>query len=239
MKEAGVDVAATASASPTRATVEGRVLLSRHGICTTFGVGRATAERWWRHRATNGHPAVAWQQGRRQWWDEQAMRTFVNDLAASPPDRLDDDEETVLTRAALARRFHVSVQHLANLYSARDDTGHPRPARRIGRHLYWSLGEMDSWWQHREATKRDSLTSVDHSGNGDDLLTLDQAAAVLGYTDASVIRGYLARSPGYFPRPDWTDPHGRRHYLRRTVWAFADSRTRPGRAGRPRPGAPG
>lgn len=227
---------ASPSAPPLRVVVDDRVLLSRPGICTTFGVGRATAERWWRHRAKNGHPAVAWQQGRRQWWDEQAMRTFVDQLTAPPPARLDQDGETLLTRTALARRLRVSPQHLANLYSDRDATGHPRPARRDGRHLYWSLDEMDAWWQQHEAAKQASLTSVDRSGSGDDLLTLDQAAAVLGYADASVIRSYLARNPGYFPRPDWTDPHGRQHYHRHTIWAFADSRTRPGRAGRRSPG---
>lgn len=235
MKRERAGVAASTSAPPAQVTVEGRVLLSRHGICTTFGIGRATAERWWRHRASNGHPPVAWRQGRRQWWDEQAMRAFVDHLTSSPPARLDQDGETLVTRAALAQRFHVSIQHLANLYSDREATGHPRPARRAGRQLYWSLDKMDAWWQHHQAAKRAGLTSVDRSGSGDDLLTLDQAAAVLGYADASVIRGYLARSPGYFPRPDWTDSHGRQRYRRRTVWTFADRRTRPGRSGHRRP----
>jgi hypothetical protein len=51
---------------------------------------------------------------------------------------------------------------------------------------------------------------------------------VLGYASKRVITSYLARNVGYFPPPDATDLN---RWFRRTLWAFADRRSRPGRAG--------
>ena len=108
----------TRVSTPDRHVVDGRTVLNRAAICTSFGVSVSTAERWWRERATNGHPPVAYREGRRQWWDEQAMRAFV-DAGRGEPDQLTHENRTLLGRAALARRYRVSEQYLTDLYHRR------------------------------------------------------------------------------------------------------------------------
>lgn len=224
--------------TPDRHVVHGRTVLNRAAICATYGVAVSTAERWWRERATNGHPPVAYREGRRQWWDEQAMRAFI-DTGRGEPDQLTHESRVLLGRAALARRYGVSEQYLTDLYHRRTDNGHPEPVTRQGRRLYWDPDLMDSWWEQRQAAQRAALTPVDRSGDPDELLGLTAAAAVLGYEDAGTLRAYISRDGRedhpYFPEPDAVDEAGRRRYTRRTLWQFADRRSRPGRAGHPRP----
>jgi hypothetical protein len=51
---------------------------------------------------------------------------------------------------------------------------------------------------------------------------------VLGYARKQSIESYRSRNIGYFPDPDATEPN---RWARRTLWEFADRRSRPGRAG--------
>lgn len=138
-------------------------------------------------------------------------------------------------RAELVAQLHTTEETLARLYSQRARTGHPDAVGRDGRRLLWDQAEVHAWWTARTQAKRAGLTAVNRSGDPEELVDVDEAARVLGYANRRTIDSYLARrSRGYFPAPD--DANGRR-WRRATLWAFADRRSRPGRAGHPRPSA--
>jgi predicted DNA-binding transcriptional regulator AlpA len=135
----------------------------------------------------------------------------------------------LVDRAELVDRLGMTEQTLARLYSQRASTGHPDSVGRAGRRLLWDLDEMRAWAAARLEAKRAGMTPLDRSGDPDELVDVDEAARVLGYANRRTIDSYLARrGRGYFPEPD--ESAGRR-WRRRTLWAFADRRSRPGRAG--------
>lgn len=216
--------------TPDRHVIDGRTVLTRAEICRTFDVGQSTAERWWRERGHNNHPPVVLREGRRQWWDEQAMAEFIETVGE--PDEIEHEGRTLCTRRALARQTGVSSRYLQSLHSQRAESGHPDAVLRRGRSDYFDREAFHVWWEAVQAAQRASLTAVDRSGDPDELVGLTEAARVLGYRDAGTLRAYLSRNQGYFPEADATDPDGHRLYHRRTLWEFAESRTRPGRAGR-------
>lgn len=140
-----------------------------------------------------------------------------------------DGERRLVDRAELVDRLGMTEQTLSRLYSQRASTGHPDAAGRDGRRLLWALEEVSAWVAARLEAKRAGMTPLDRSGDPDELVDVDEAARVLGYANRRTIDSYLARrGRGYFPEPD--DPDGRR-WRRRTLWAFAERRSRPGRAG--------
>lgn len=142
------------------------------------------------------------------------------------------DGHTLLSRAALARRVGVSVTYLRDIYHLRKDDPPPAPVLRRGRSDYFDAEVWQAWWDDYQARQRRTLTTVDRSGDPDELVGIPEAVRVLGYRRAETLRSYLSRNPGYFPEPDGHDERGRRLYARRTLWAFADGRNRPGRASR-------
>ncbi|RZT75532.1 hypothetical protein EV383_6273 [Pseudonocardia sediminis] len=216
--------------SSDRHTRDGRTVINRAEMCRTFGVSESAAERWWRGRDRNGHPPVAHQEGRRMWWDEDALRVFVAEHD-SEPDEVTVDGRALLSRAALARRLNMREQTLTDLYHRRADNGHPEPVHRQGRRLYWDPEAVESWDAARQGAQRATLTQVDRSGDPEELLDMREAAQVLGYRGPQTITSYRSRNPGYFPDPD--EP-GELRWRRRTLWEFADRRSRPGRAGHDR-----
>jgi hypothetical protein len=138
--------------------------------------------------------------------------------------------------AAEQRPALMREQTLADLYAARETSGHPESVHREGRRLYWDEAEAMAWAQERNRRRRPrsprSLTPVDRSGRS------QRRAGRVGRRRGSRPDPGL-RQPaddqqlsrpqrGYFPDPD--DIEGR-HWHRRTLWAFADRRSRPGRAG--------
>ncbi|MBP2371375.1 hypothetical protein [Pseudonocardia parietis] len=228
--------------TPDRFEYDGRVLVTRAAICEEFAVGESTTRTWWRERATNGHPEPVYREGRRQWWDLEAMREFVEAVRSAaaqreqPPAMIEHEGHTLINRPGMAERYRLDPQWLAVLYHQRDANGHPDPVRRFERFLYFDLEETDAWNDEREAAKRSSLTPVDHRGEPDELVDITEATRVLGYTNESTIRSFLSRNRDYFPAPDQTDADGRAHWHRRTLWEFGNRRSRPGRAGHARTG---
>lgn len=164
-------------------------------------------------------------------------------MSDQPTGRPDDDRpgdrerrahegRVLVTRAELVEQLGMAEPTLARLYTHRASTGHPEAVHREGRRLLFDQAQTRAWAAARVQAKRSALTRVDRGGDPDELVDVDEAARVLGYANRRTIDSYLARrSRGYFPAPD--DPTGRR-WRRRTLWAFADRRSRPGRAGHPR-----
>ncbi|WP_308820223.1 hypothetical protein [Pseudonocardia alni] len=224
--------------TPDRFERDGRVLVTRAALCEEFALGESTARTWWRNRDANDHPEPVYSEGRRQWWDLEAMRAFVDTVRKAgarrsqpPPATIEHEGRTLINRTGMAERYHLDPRWLAVLFHQRVANGHPEPVRRLNRFLYFDLEEVDAWNDEREAAKRRSLTPVDHTGEPDELVDITEATRVLGYRSESTIRSFLSRNGDYFPAPEQTDAGGRSLWRRRTLWEFGGRRSRPGRAG--------
>jgi hypothetical protein len=135
--------------------------------------------------------------------------------------------------------YGVSRQSLFLWFRDRAQTGHPEPAGTIGRTAYWFTDEWQAWLQTYRDRKLATLTQVDRTGLGDDLVDAAEAARIMGYSSGSVI--HANRRLGRFPEPDGHQPAPRGRpsprWRRSTVWAVADARRKAG-GGKPE-GAPG
>lgn len=211
-------------------------MINRAELCRLVGVSTSTAERWWTRREENGHPPVVLVEGRRKFWDEAAVVEFARaqpeTVTAGVVDVAVVGGREVVSRRRLAQLLEMSESQLALLYSQREQSGHPEHVATIGRRKFWDEAQVVEWDTERQAAMRERLTTVDRSGDPDDLVGLDEAARVLGYPDQRTITSTRARYPGRFPAPD--DDRGR--YKRRTLWTYADRRAA---VGRPRAAARG
>lgn len=145
-----------------------------------------------------------------------------------PAARVVHDGRTLIIRPEVARLTGLSESAVAGLYSRRQVSGHPEAVHRVGRWLYFDEVAVLDWHHRRQVAKKATLTSIDRTGDPDELLDRHAAAQLLGYFGSNVIDSYRARNPGYFPNPDAYRPL---RWRRATLWAFADRRTRPGRRG--------
>lgn len=217
--------------TPERRLHEGRPVINRAEFQRQLGIARATAERWYQDRAENGHPEAVLRDGRRLFFDEAELLAFgraQQERRTNPAARITRDGRTLITRAELARITGLGEQHLASLYSQRAESGHPEAVLRDGQWLYFDELACREWHDRYRAAKVATLTEVDRGGDPDELVGIQEAARVLGYARKQSIDSYRARNIGYFPDPDATEPN---RWARRTLWAFADRRSRPGRAG--------
>lgn len=204
----------------------GRPVITREDLVRELGVGRSTAEAWYRNRATNGHPEPVVVVGRRLYFDEHDLINWVQAhwAQAPPKGRITHDGRALVTRVELSRLTGLSVSALAALYSQRAGSGHPAASHRDGRTLYFDEADALAWAQKRRARNVAGLAPVDRTGDPDDLLDRAAVAKLLGYSGPKVIDSYRARNVGYFPEPDDTDPL---RWRRATLWSFADRRSRP------------
>lgn len=153
-----------------------------------------------------------------------------------PPTRTVEGREQ-LNRSGIAQLTGVSESHLSTLWRQRATNGHPAPVARVGQSVYWDRQEWQRWYAAHKQAQRDALTPVTPGGDPDELVTMTEAARMLGYASSATIRKYIADYPDYFPRPDSADlmPSGRerRLWFRRTILEFADGRGHRPRSGRP------
>jgi hypothetical protein len=121
-------------------------------------------------------------------------------LRVPPPEQPAGELGAAEQRPALMRE-----QTLADLYAARETSGHPESVHREGRRLYWDEAEAMAWAQERNRRRRPrsprSLTPVDRSGEPDELVDAEEAARILGYASPRTISSYLARNVATSPTP--------------------------------------
>jgi predicted DNA-binding transcriptional regulator AlpA len=208
----------------------GRPVIDRGELVRRLGIGQSTAEAWYRDRDRNGHPAPVLAVGRRLFFDEAELLAWARQHA-HPADRITREGRTLVARAEVGRLTGLSQPALHALYAQRATSGHPEPAYRAGRRLYFDEAEVLAWDQARRVGKQAGLTEVDRRGDPEELVDRHEAARLLGYSSPKVIDSYRARNLGYFPDPDAIAPL---RWRRASLWAFADRRSRPGRAGHPR-----
>nr|WP_067454041.1 hypothetical protein [Actinomadura macra] len=195
-------------------TLDGRRVYTRAELMDAHGLGRSTLEKWFRERAANGHPEAAGTVGSQLAWDADAWdHWYASRGSATVPSGL-------VTRDELAERHHVSRHHLKRLWADRASNGHPEAAHRAGKALYWDEAEWAAWY----AAERDRPSQ---DGDPDGLVTLAEAARILGLAQTSVTV-YPKRPPAGWPEPAAVEELGggrvRRLYRRRDIQSYASRR---------------
>ncbi|WP_232835354.1 hypothetical protein [Actinocorallia populi] len=181
--------------------------VTRAEIMDRYGLGRSTLEKWFRERASTGHPEPDGRRGQQLTWDAGAWHAWYSarGTEAAVPDGL-------ATRDRLAEIHGLSRHALKELWAARGANGHPEPARRHGKALYWDTEEWAAWYGSLPA---------EHDR---ELLTLAEAGRLLGLAPGTVTV-YASRPPKGWPEPVEEVPLGggrtRRLYRRADVLAYA------------------
>lgn len=174
-----------------------------------YGLGRSTLEKWFRERASTGHPEPDGRRGQQLTWDAEEWDAWYasRETTAVPPG--------LATRDQLAEAHGLSRHALKELWAARDSNGHPEPVHRHGKTLYWDAEEWDAWHQ--------SLAAAPEK----ELLTLAEAGRLLGLAP-STVTVYASRPPRGWPEPVEEIPLGggrvRRLYRRSDVLAYAEGK---------------
>ncbi|XRQ11298.1 hypothetical protein ACN3XK_10540 [Actinomadura welshii] len=197
---------------------EGRRVRTRAELMDAHGVGRSTLEKWFRERASNGHPEPVGKIGSQLVWDaDEWDRWYAAHRSRDVPPGL-------VTRDQLAARHGVSRHRLKQLWAGRASNGHPDAAHRSGKALYWDEAAWVAWYTSYEEQRPD-----EDPDDPDDLVTLADAARILGLAQTSVTV-YPGRPPAGWPEPATVEPLGggrvRRLYRRRDILAYAESRGR-------------
>ncbi|MFD0526121.1 hypothetical protein ACFQ1I_00855 [Kitasatospora arboriphila] len=208
------------------ATLNGRPVLTRRELADRYGLGITHLEKLYRERELNGHPEAAGTISRALVWCAADWHQWYERHT---------DTAALESRADLQSRTGVGLSTLALLWKDRGSNQHPEPEKTIGNTMYWNPETWDSWYEGYRANQQ-WRTDVDLSGNAEDLISLSEAARVLGMDPTSITK-YPARPPKHWPTPaeETTTPKGfvKRKYRRGDIWTYAERRER-GEAARPR-----
>ncbi|MFC5744238.1 hypothetical protein [Actinomadura rugatobispora] len=201
-------------------SLDGRRAYTRADLMAVHGLGRSTLEKWYRERAENGHPEPAGTvEGGQLAWDADAWDRWYEARQTAPK-----VPPGLLTRDELAARHGLSRHVLKKLWAERETNGHPRAAYQAGKALYWDEAEWAAWHASYQAAQSDRAER-DRQGGGDpdELITLADAARLLGLAQTSVTV-YPKRPPAGWPEPARTEPLGggrvRRLYRRGDILAY-------------------
>lgn len=136
----------------------------------------------------------------------------------------------VYTRAELTALHGISDSTLQSWERHRDTTGYPEPVGTINRGkgvrppLAWDAEEWNTWYSQRLTDTRNH--SGNRAGHADDLVTLSEAARILGVEPTSITM-YPKRPPTGWPKPITEEelPSGRmrRSYRRGDIWTYRDT----------------
>ncbi|WP_433328717.1 hypothetical protein [Spirillospora sp. CA-294931] len=193
-------------------TLDGRRVYTRADLMEAHGLGRSTLEKWYREREANGHPEPAGTLDSQLAWDAAEWDAWFQARQAPEP------RPGLASRDDLASRHGLSRHTLKKLWSERETNGHPEPAHRSGKAMYWNEAEWTAWYErHREP-----------SDDPDALITLAEAGRLLGLAPSSVTV-YATRPPKGWPAPAETHTlesgRLRRLYRRADILAYANRTT--------------
>lgn len=203
-------------------TLDGRAVYTRRDLMTRYGMALSPLEGWYRLRRWTGHPEAAGKTGRELVWDAAEWDHWY---------QARQDTAHLVSRAGLEDRYGLARSTLERLWALRDDNAHPEPAKTVDRVMYWDPDAWDTWYTDYKKRTQRRVIHPDRTGSPDDLLTLAEAARVLGVTPVS-----LAHHPTRMPR-GWPEPaeerqlpsgRPRRLYRRADIWTYADTRTAAG-----------
>ncbi|MFI1621881.1 helix-turn-helix transcriptional regulator [Streptomyces lydicus] len=206
----------------TMTTLDGREVYTRRDLMTKYGMALSPLEEWYRNRRWTGHPEAAGKAGRELVWDAAEWDHWYQERQKTT---------NLVTRADLEERHGLARSTLERLWALREENEHPAPVKTLNRVMYWDLDQWEAWYaDYKKRTQRREI-HADRSGNPDDLLTLAEAARVLGVTPVSLAH-HPKRMPRGWPHPAEEEqlPSGRlrRLYRRADIWTYADTRTTAG-----------
>jgi predicted DNA-binding transcriptional regulator AlpA len=141
---------------PDRRVHDRRTVVRREELMREVGVDQTTAENWYRDRAHNGHPLPVLAVGRQLYFDERALRAWIEaQLDPAPPEpRIVRHGRTLVSRPELARLTGLSEATVAGLHARRTTTGHPAAVHRDRHHLYFDERETLAWHAARTGARR-------------------------------------------------------------------------------------
>ena len=118
-----------------------------------YGLGRSTLEKWFRERDANGHPEPDGRRGAQLTWDADVWHAWYasRESAPSVPDGL-------ASRDQLAEAHGLSKHALKELWAARESNGHPEPAHRHGKALYWDAAAWAAWYRSLREPEKELIT---------------------------------------------------------------------------------
>lgn len=182
--------------------------LTRAELMARYGLGRSTLEKWFRERASGGHPEPDGRRGQQLTWDADAWHAWYASRTEAAP-----VPSGLATRDQLAEAHGLSRHALKELWAARASNGHPEPAHRHGKALYWDAEEWAAWYRDLPSRAPEK-----------ELVTLAEAGRLLGLAPGTVTV-YASRPPKGWPEPVEEVPLGggrvRRLYQRSDVMAYA------------------
>lgn len=131
-------------------------MVTRATLLREVIVDRAVADGWYINRAHNGHPGPVLASGRRLYFDEAALRGWIQGQLnpADAPPRIVRGGRSLVTRAELARLIGLSEAALRDIYANRAVTGHPEVVHRDRRDLYFDEHASLAWHAARLASRR-------------------------------------------------------------------------------------
>ncbi|MFJ9968991.1 hypothetical protein [Streptomyces avermitilis] len=204
------------------ATLNGRSVYSRQDLMSRHGMTLTPLEKWYRNRQATGHPEAVGKIGLELVWDAEEWDRWYGER---------QDKVGLESRAQLASRHGLAQGTIAQLWGRRQQNGHPKPVKTVNQTMYWNPAEWDAWYAGYKKLAQRTQLDVNRSGNPDDLITLSEAARVLGVEPTS-ITNYPTRPPRGWPQPVQEEqlPSGRlrRWYRRADIWHYADTRTMAG-----------
>jgi hypothetical protein len=193
----------------------GRRVYTRGDLMESYGLGRSTLEKLYRERAVNGHPESVGTVRSQLVWDADEWDRWYAARQAGPK-----VPAGLVTRDELSARYGLSRHALKKLWGERESNGHPDVAYQVGKALYWDEKEWAAWYAGLQERSADD-------GDPDALVTLAEAARILGLAQSSVTV-YAKRPPTGWPEPVRQEALGggrvRRLYRRGDVLAYGEAR---------------
>ncbi|GAA2242145.1 hypothetical protein GCM10010232_31520 [Streptomyces amakusaensis] len=139
------------------------------------------------------------------------------------------------SRAGLRKAHGISESTLQNLWTDRENNGHP-PAEIIDGVMHWD-GEVWATW-HYELQRRRAAAATTNApkldGDPEEMVGPAEAAKICGFADSATISHYVKNPPESWPAPDdWDELPTRRRpkWKRWRLWQYLADRKGRGHAG--------
>lgn len=147
-----------------------------------------------------------------------------------------DDGRTLYSRADLQKEHGLSESTLQNLWTKRQENGHP-DAEAINGVMHWDGAVWTPWYHEhqRECAARATKNLPVLTGDPEDEVGPAEAARICGYADTTTISHNVKQPPENWPAPVSFDllPSGRQRpkWKRWELWKYVAERKGRGHAG--------
>ncbi|MFJ4800147.1 hypothetical protein [Streptomyces murinus] len=143
---------------------------------------------------------------------------------------------TLHSRADLGKAHSISESTLQNLWTDRENNGHPPVTETIDGVMHWDSAVWTAWY-HEHQRKRAAAATTNRpklDGDPEDLVGPAEAARVCGFADTATVSHYVNQPPEGWPDPDgWDELPTRRRpkWKRWRLWQYVADRKGRGHAG--------